>query len=219
VLASVATVGTAIGGCERSTDLEQHPADASALFEGIPQQGMALGDPAAPVTITEMSDLRCSHCRNFTLEALPVLVERYVRPGRVRIVLRNLPVLGEASQRAARVAVAASLQNRMWQFVDVYFQSQAATDPSDASLRRVAEAVPGLDAERVMTDRDAPEVKAQLDESLRLAREKHVRGVPSFTIGRTGGGPVREIVFQRSSDPEPFIAAIEAELSSEPEAP
>ena len=220
VLAAALAV-PAMTSCERGGEPEQRAAaPVSVSFAGIPQQGDALGDPAAPVTLTELSDLRCSHCRDFTLNALPVLVERYVRLGHLRIVFRNLPVLGAASERAARMAVAAGMQDRMWPFVHAFFSTrdgEGAAEVTDAFLRRVAAAVPGLDVDRALADRDEPAVRAELAENARLAREMGVRGVPTFTLGRTGE-PARELSFRRSGDPDSFTGPVDELLESKPEA-
>lgn len=220
-LATFAVAGTVpfVVSCERAAVENREPARSSALFEGIPQDGAVLGDPAAPVTITELSDLKCSHCRDFGLESLPVLVERYVRPGRVRLVFHNLPVLGAESQRAARAAVAAGKQDRMWPFIHRFFWDHGGEGPNgvdDVFIRRVGGAVAGLDVNRALAERDAPEVSEELAASARLAQEMHVRGVPFFMIGRTGG-PARQLAV-RPSEPEAFIDAIEEILAREPEA-
>jgi protein-disulfide isomerase len=69
------------------------PAPESS-FAGIPQQGAALGDPNAEVTLVEYADLQCPYCAKWSRQALPVLVDEYVRTGKVRIVFRGLAFLG-----------------------------------------------------------------------------------------------------------------------------
>jgi protein-disulfide isomerase len=73
---------------------------ARALFRGIPQQGIALGDPRAPVTLTEFADLQCPFCRQYTEAVLPTLVKRYVRTGKVRMIFQALAFIGPDSARA-----------------------------------------------------------------------------------------------------------------------
>ena len=56
------------------------PAPAqSRLFDGIPQDGIALGSPDAPFVLTEFADLQCPFCAAYARASLPTIVDRYVR--------------------------------------------------------------------------------------------------------------------------------------------
>ncbi len=167
---------------------------ATGLFRGIPQRGTVLGDPDAPVTVEEFVDLQCPVCADFSAQALPDLVDEYVRPGRVRLVLRPLSFLGEDSEPAARMAVAAGRQNRMFEFVERFYAQQGEENSgyvTEDFLRRVAGGVRGLDAGRALAGRSAPEVTAELEraqERVPLITDRQGGyGTPSFLVGRTGG--------------------------------
>src|SRR5918992_2495495 len=70
VAAGVGTVLALIGDdatLETGSTLP-HAAEASAVFEGVPQNGVALGRPDAPVTLLEFVDLQCPFCRDFALQ-------------------------------------------------------------------------------------------------------------------------------------------------------
>ncbi len=144
-----------------SEDPAQEPTGAVAggidLYSGIPQDGIALGDPSAPITLVEFSDLRCSHCRDYGLEILPVILERHVRTKQVKLVFRNLAFLGPSSVQAARMAAAVGMQDRLFDFVDRFFRLQERERPAitDELLLRVASEVPGVDAEQAMAQRDS----------------------------------------------------------------
>src|ERR1700730_10245852 len=115
-----------------------------ALFAGIPQRGIALGDPHAPVTLVEFGDLQCPSCAIFANDALPKIVSRYVRPGRVQLVFRALDFIGRDSQRAANMAEALGAQNHLWQFVDLAYRNQGLENSSyvtDTYLRALAGAI------------------------------------------------------------------------------
>ena len=78
--------------------------EARAMLAGIPQDGTSLGDPKAPVVLTEFADLQCPFCRDYALNVLPQIIERYVRTGKLRLELRLRAFLGPDSDAAARAA-------------------------------------------------------------------------------------------------------------------
>lgn len=167
--------------------------EARALFRGIPENGIALGDPHAPVTLTEFADLQCTFCRQYAEAVLPSLVQRYVRSGELRLVFRNLSFIGPDSERAARMAAAAGLQNRLWQFTDLVYRNQGAENSgyvTDAYLRRIAGAS-GVDVARAFEASTGGAVSRQLDAAAREAQRFHVDSTPSFVLSRAGEQPRR----------------------------
>ena len=222
-MVALATCAPALSGCGHEeatgTGMERDDitgsADDAAMLAGIPQAGLTLGNPSAPVEMMELSDLQCPFCRNFSRDTLPTLVERYVRTGRLLLVFHNFPILGAQSTRAARLAVAVSLQNRMWGFIDVFFANQGREGSgyvTDDFLRRVAGSVPGVDVDRAMADIDAPFVTEQLDRAHGVAGAFNVRGTPSFLIGRNGAA-LGKLKVHSPSDPSTFTDAIDALLA------
>jgi protein-disulfide isomerase len=181
------------------------PAPESS-FAGIPQQGAALGDPNAEVTLVEYADLQCPYCAQWSRQALPVLVDEYVRTGKVRIVFRGLAFLGPDSVKALRTAVAAGRQNRLWNVVEGLYSRQGAENSgwvSDAMLHEVAghRAVVG----------SAPWIDRELTKSAKAAQAAGVAGTPAFQVGPTGG-PL-ELVEVSSLGPDGLRPAIESALA------
>jgi protein-disulfide isomerase len=171
-------------------DEPRRPSTPAASLAGIPQDGWVLGDPDAPVTVEEYADLQCPVCARFSAEALPQLVDEYVRPGRVRLVLRPLAFLGEDSVRGARAAAAAAQQDRAWGFVERFYAQQGEENSgyaTDDFLREVGGGVQGLDVARVLRERDADAVTGDLERAQRDASRLGVQGTPSFAVGPTGG--------------------------------
>ena len=155
----------------------------------IPERGVTLGDPRAPATLVEFADPQCPFCAQYARDALPALVDQWVRPGRLRFELRLLTFIGPDSRRAARLADAAALQNRLWSFSDRLFLHQGPENSgyvTTSYLRRIAKATPGLDVNRAFAERDSSQVDAQLAEAARMANRLGVTSTPSFFLVRAG---------------------------------
>jgi protein-disulfide isomerase len=184
------------------------------LFAGIPQHGAALGDPKAPVTLVEFGDLQCPTCASFATHALPAIVARYVRSGRVQIVFDALDFIGADSRRAALTADALAQQGRLWQFAELAFSNQGLENSgyaTDTYLRALASAIPGVDVAQAMAQRSNAHVQAQLDQAKTLAKSVGVKSTPSFLLGR-GGQPLHRFS-PPSLDSGAFAAAFERVLS------
>ena len=198
-MATVATVLVAILNSGSTSELAPGKpvpgaAPALALLAGIPQHGVALGNPRAPVTLVEFGDLQCPACALFATETLPAIVARYVRSGRVLLVFRAVAFIGRDSGRAARVAYALGEQDRLWQFIELMYRNQGLENGSyvtDTYLRALAGAIPGVDIGAALAAQDSPGVQSQLREAAAEARRLGVTSTPSFLLSHTGGQPRR----------------------------
>jgi protein-disulfide isomerase len=125
----------------------------------------------------EFADFRCRYCR----AAGPVLERIHAAyPREVRIVFKHLPVVSEASGRAAIAALAAQRQGRFWEMHDVLFehQDQPLTEPL---LRREAGAL-GLDLERFSADLRSEQLVAVVNADLSEADRLGIQGTPAFFV-------------------------------------
>jgi protein-disulfide isomerase len=160
-----------------------------ALLVGIPQQGIALGYSSAPVTLVEFGDLQCPYCAMFAEKALPSIITRFVRSGRVRLIFRNLDGLGSDSVRAAHMAAALGKQNRLWQFVDLAYRNQGDENSGYVTnnfLRAIADVIPGTNVEQAMSERSSGPAKAQIAQAMSLAHQLKLKVTPSFQLFATG---------------------------------
>jgi protein-disulfide isomerase len=218
ILAGAAVLISQAGsGPSNAGGRDELAADARAidrLFAGIPQDGVFLGDPDAPVTLVEFVDLQCPFCAQFARDALPTLVERYVRPGRVRLQLQPLTFIGPDSERAGRLAAAAAQQDRLWQFSELFFRNQGVENTgyvTDEFLRRLAHATPGLDVEQARVSSDEPATTQLLAQAKHAATRNGITSTPSFLIRRDGQPPQR--IEPAGLTAEAFTAALDEALA------
>ena len=188
-------------------------AQIAAMLRGVPQNGAVLGRANAPVTLLEFADPQCPYCRDWEAVALPSLVARYVRTGKVRIVFNGVSFLGADSETALRTALAAGRQNRLWDVLALLFANQGTENAgwvSEDLLRSIGRSVDGLDWQRMLDARQSAEVDAALTEASSLAQRAGVNGVPAFAVGKTGGA--MRMVKVSSLDEAGLRPALEAAL-------
>jgi protein-disulfide isomerase len=157
---------------------------------GIPQKGITLGAADAPITVVEFGDLQCPACAAFSNQLAASIVDGYVRPGQVKMQLRDIHFLGPDSERLARLASAAGEQGKLWNVAELVWANQGQENSgyaTDAYLRQIAAAVPGLDATKTLAARDSAAVTRQLAAAKTLAGAEGVDSTPTFLVGRTGG--------------------------------
>src|SRR4051812_19731620 len=99
-------------------------AEAQELFGGVPQEGDRLGSGDAPVSIQVFNDLQCSSCRDDFLETVPGLMEKYVRPGDVKLLYRHYSNSESPQELGFYGAEAAAEQGYGWQFIYLFFRTQ-----------------------------------------------------------------------------------------------
>jgi protein-disulfide isomerase len=166
----------------------KHPSarDVTRILHGIPQKGLVLGDPRAPVLLVEFADLQCPYCREFAATSWPDIVQKYVRTGKVRMELRLTDILGKDSAKANRAVMAASLQNRMWdasmRFYDVQGEENSGY-VTPTFLRGILSGVTGLNLAQALEDETSPAVREQLAAVHSLQSRYAVTSTPTILIG------------------------------------
>jgi protein-disulfide isomerase len=182
IAVAVLIVVSASNGNGGDTNLEEKAA-VSQLLAGIPQEGMLLGDPKAPVELVEFGDLQCPVCKGYSEEILPAIIENQVRNGEVKIDFRNFTIIGEQSVPAGAAALAAGEQGRGWNYVELFYRNQGEENSGyadDAFLKAIAEGAGVKDIANWEQERQkqTPEVEKATAEAQRLGFE----GTPSFAV-------------------------------------
>lgn len=192
------------------------PTEINARFEGIPQNGVTLGEPGAKATIVEYADLRCPFCKQFSDDSLPKLIDEVIKSGEAKLVFRNLTILdgaspsGKDSTNAANYAAAVSLQNKLFPYVDNFYAKQQSetTDYADeAFLKSVASGITGLDGNKAWDNRTNPKATNLVTQASDLAAEAGVTGTPTFFVGKDEKSATKVDV-QDLSDPQAIIDAV-----------
>lgn len=188
-----------------------------ALLTGIPQHGAVLGYRSAPVTLQFFGDLQCVDSRRVMLGALPFLIRKFVRAGKLQIRFRSTETDTSGAggwyefREQQTAALAAGRQDKLWNFIDVFYREQGPEFTgyvNEDFLQRIAMEA-GVDVERWSQDQTPFEEDwleiSEADEE--LAAAKHLDSTPSFLVGRTGG-PARRLLHFSLEEPKVFEEAI-----------
>lgn len=134
------------------------------------------GNPAGDVTLVEFYDVRCPYCRRM----VPVMAELLKREPGLRVVYKDLPILGPPSVLGARALLAAQRQDGYARLHDVLMAG-----PPDIDMARLQAAATGvgLDWDRLQRDMAAPEVQSRIAANLALGQQLHIEGTPAYVIG------------------------------------
>ncbi|GAA6199096.1 DsbA family protein [Aquicoccus sp. SU-CL01552] len=161
---------------EAKADLDMVQANAKAIFDdGYSWVG---GNPEGDITLVEFMDYRCGYCR----KAVPEIETLLERDGNIRFIVKEFPILGEASLISSRFAVATKQvagDEAYGQVHDALLEVQG--DVSDVVLRRLAEGL-GLDAEAILAHMDSDEVTEVLAKTHDLAQTLRITGTPTFVL-------------------------------------
>ena len=191
----------AIVELERRQNDAQKSAQTAAIRETkdallTSPHSIVVGSPSGDVTLVEFFDYNCGYCK----QALADLQGLLKADPKLRVVLKDLPVLGQDSLEASRIALAAKAQLSGDKLFE-YHTRLLATRGRVGGERAVALAREmGLDVARLQKDATGAEVNAALGENQRLAEKLAINGTPAFIIGEevipgaVGAGPLRQAI-------------------------
>lgn len=146
----------------------------------------ALGAVDAPLTLIIFSDYRCPFCARHSRVTEPVLIEKYVETGELRIEWRDFPVFGDASVLAARAGRAAAAQGKFWEFNHAVYAAAPESGHHDLTaqkLRDFATLVGVPDVERFEREMNTDSFDEAIARDVMQARSLGINGTPSFVIG------------------------------------
>jgi protein-disulfide isomerase len=143
-----------------------------------------LADPDSPVggnvngdvVIVDFNDYQCPYCKRAHQAVKSVVAA----DGKVKVVYKDLPILGEPSRIAALAALAAVKQGKHLAFHDALMEVSGKLDR--ARILEIAASV-GLDVALLEKDMEDPKFKQLIERNMALAGALGVRGTPAFVIG------------------------------------
>jgi protein-disulfide isomerase len=153
-----------------------HAALLAAKDALITQNDPIAGNPHGSVTIVEFFDVRCPYCRKLEPEMAALLAA----DTDVRLVYKDLPILGAASVLGTKALLAARKQNAYEKMRDAVMRMPP--DITRGAIETEARKL-GLDPERLLHDMDDPSIQQQIDSNLRLAQRLNIQGTPAMVIG------------------------------------
>jgi protein-disulfide isomerase len=147
---------------------------AGELFR--PAASPIVGNLKGDVPVIEFFDYNCGYCK----KAFTDVAKLVDKDKKVRVILKELPILAKGSEEASRVALAAKMQGKYWEFHRAMLENQGQAN--EASALRVAEKL-GLDMARLRKDMASAEVKKEIDDTRQLATKMGIQGTPHFIVG------------------------------------
>jgi protein-disulfide isomerase len=171
----------------------------------------ARGATDAPVTVVEFTDYQCPFCRRFQAESWPAIERNYIATGKVRLIVRDLPLkIHSAARPAAEAAHCAGEQGRFWPMHEALLARDMKLD--EASLLAKAQAL-GLDLPRFRQCVTSNKYAAAIERNAAQAEALGVRGTPTFIIGRAAHGELEGVRIAGAIPYEDFAAQLDRLLA------
>lgn len=140
-----------------------------------PYAGAVLGNPAGAITLVEFSDYACPFCR----ASLADLEKLIAANPDLRVVIRETPILSEASADAARMALAAAEQGRF----EAFHHAMFAKDRPDSASIAAAATEAGVDLAQARAAIATGKYDAELGQNAQLTEMIGLSGTPAWVIG------------------------------------
>lgn len=183
-----------------------------------------MGDPNAPVKMTEYSDFQCPFCQRYWQDTEPQIVQDYVETGKVLYtdhsagnwVSQNIGQGSTESQDAAMAAYCAGDQNKFWEYHDALFTNVLGEDAgsfTDVRLKAIAQKL-GLDSNQFNSCYDGKKYSNQVAQDFKDAMAAGIQGTPFFVITYTANGQTKTLTIDGAQPYSVFKQALDAALQT-----
>jgi protein-disulfide isomerase len=167
---------------QAAAETEKHQAgiasNADTIFKS--PRGVTLGNKDGDVTFVEFFDYNCGYCKR----AMSDMLDLMKSDPKLKVVLKEFPVLSQGSVEAAQVAVAVRMQDPTGKkYLDFHQKLLGGRGAADKARALAVAKEVGLDMAKLEKDMASPEAKATIEENFRLAEAMGMNGTPSYVIG------------------------------------
>lgn len=164
-------------------EAEKHEAgvakNAEAIFNS--PRGVTIGAKDGDVTFVEFFDYNCGYCKR----AMTDMLDLMKADPKLKVVLKEFPVLSQGSVEAAQVAVAVRMQDPTGKkYLDFHQKLLGGRGAADKARAMAVAKEVGLDMGKLEKDLASAEVKATIEENFKLAESMGMNGTPSYVIGK-----------------------------------
>jgi protein-disulfide isomerase len=168
---------------QTAAEAEKHEAgvskNADAIFNS--PRGVTLGNKDGDVTFVEFFDYNCGYCKR----AMADMMELMKADPKLKVVLKEFPVLSAGSVEAAQVAVAVRMQDPTGKkYLDFHQKLLGGRGAADKARAMAVAKEVGLDMGKLEKDLASAEVKNTIEENFKLAEAMGMNGTPSYVIGK-----------------------------------
>jgi protein-disulfide isomerase len=168
---------------QSAAEAEKHAASVTKNAEAIfnSPRGVTVGNKDGDVTFVEFFDYNCGYCKRAMADMLDLMKS----DPKLKVVLKEFPVLGPGSVEAAQIAVAVRMQDPSGKkYLDFHQKLLNSKGQADKARALAAAKEAGLDMAKLEKDSASPEVRATLEENFKLAEAMGMNGTPSYVIGK-----------------------------------
>jgi len=168
---------------QAAADAAKHEASIAQNGDTIfnSPRGVVLGNKDGDVAFVEFFDYNCGYCKRAMADMMDLLKS----DPKLKVVLKEFPVLSQGSVEAAQVAVAVRMQDPTGKkYLDFHQKLLGGRGPADKARALAVAKDAGLDMAKLEKDMASPEAKATIEENFKLAEEMGMNGTPSYVIGK-----------------------------------
>src|SRR5437667_10474847 len=168
---------------QAAAETEKHEASVAKNAEKIfnSPRGVTVGNKDGDVTFVEFFDYNCGYCKRAMADMLDLMKS----DPKLKVVLKEFPVLSQGSVEAAQVAVAVRMQDPSGKkYLDFHQKLLGGRGAADKARALAVAKEVGLDVAKLEKDMASPEAKATIEENFKLAEAMGMNGTPSYVIGK-----------------------------------